>query len=263
MEARVDKTERWCGRMEVYTPELRARAAARHAREKKERAREEKERARRAEEERRAAIAARWREVLDRRAEMLAEARRKAAEVEAQCAEMQGRFEAASAAEAATAAPAARTPTREERREARRLALKAERARLAAEMALKAAERAAVPRPAFPPVVFVRYAAAFYDLSIADMRSPHRAVAVSKPRHVIIAACALAYPDLSLPRLGQIFNRDHTSILHALRATGFYTARGAVRAACADVTDPHACLVAIVANARAMGREFPLPAPPD
>lgn len=252
----VDKTERWCGRMEVYAPELRKRAAERHAR-------EQKERARRAEEERRAAIAARWQAVMDQRAETLAEARRRAAEVEAQCAEAQAMAEAAMAAEAATAAPAARTQTREERRAARRLALKAERDRLAADMALKAAERAALPRPAFPPHVFVRIAAAFYDISIADVRSPHRVAAVSKPRHVITAACALAYSDLSLPRLGQIFNRDHTSILHALRATGFYTARGAVRAACADVTDPHACLVAIVANARAMGREFPLPAPPD
>lgn len=252
----VDKTERWCGRMEVYAPELRKRAAERHER-------EQKERARIAEEQRRAAIAARWQAVMDQRAEKLAEARRKAAEVEAQCAEALAVAEAALAAKAATVAPLARTPTREERRVARRLALKAERDRLAADMALKAAERAALPRPAFPPHVFVRIAAAFYDLSIADVRSPHRVRVASKPRHVIIAACALAYPNLSLPRLGHIFHRDHTTILYALRATGFYTARGAVRAACADVTNPHACLVAVVANARAMGRDFPLPAPPD
>lgn len=46
-----------------------------------------------------------------------------------------------------------------------------------------------------------------------------------RTRHIVAArfeairAVADARPDLSLPQLGRIFNRDHTSIIHALKAT--------------------------------------------
>jgi chromosomal replication initiation ATPase DnaA len=37
------------------------------------------------------------------------------------------------------------------------------------------------------------------------------------------AICAVAYkrPDMSLPRLGRLFGRDHTTILYTLRVRGF------------------------------------------
>jgi len=42
-------------------------------------------------------------------------------------------------------------------------------------------------------------------------------------RHEAIAEAYLARPDLSLPMLGQLFgNRDHTTILYALKRTGVY-----------------------------------------
>lgn len=48
----------------------------------------------------------------------------------------------------------------------------------------------------------------------------------SRQHHIVIARqaaiCAVAHkrPDYSLPMLGRIFRRDHTSILHALRVRG-------------------------------------------
>lgn len=46
-------------------------------------------------------------------------------------------------------------------------------------------------------------------------------------RHEAIAEAYQARPDLSLPVLGRLFgNRDHTTILHALRKMGVYQGRG-------------------------------------
>ncbi len=43
---------------------------------------------------------------------------------------------------------------------------------------------------------------------------------VCTARFAAIAAVAAAYPDMSFPRLGRIFNRDHSSIVHALMVSG-------------------------------------------
>jgi hypothetical protein len=43
---------------------------------------------------------------------------------------------------------------------------------------------------------------------------------VCRARFAAITAVAAAYPDMSFPRLGRIFNRDHSSIVHALMVSG-------------------------------------------
>ena len=43
---------------------------------------------------------------------------------------------------------------------------------------------------------------------------------VCRARFAAITAVARAYPDMSFPRLGRIFNRDHSSIVHALMVSG-------------------------------------------
>jgi chromosomal replication initiation ATPase DnaA len=48
---------------------------------------------------------------------------------------------------------------------------------------------------------------------------PRRTRHIVAARFEAIRAVADARPDLSLPQLGRIFKRDHTSIIHALRAT--------------------------------------------
>jgi hypothetical protein len=43
---------------------------------------------------------------------------------------------------------------------------------------------------------------------------------VCRARFAAITAVARAYPDMSFPRLGRIFNRDHSTIVHALMVSG-------------------------------------------
>jgi hypothetical protein len=43
---------------------------------------------------------------------------------------------------------------------------------------------------------------------------------VCRARFDAIAAVSAAYPDMSFPRIGKIFNRDHSSIVHALMMRG-------------------------------------------
>lgn len=63
-------------------------------------------------------------------------------------------------------------------------------------------------------------AAAPYGLSIADLQGPARDAATVRARRDALAAVVEAYPDLSLPQLGRLFEQDHTTILHSLRALG-------------------------------------------
>jgi hypothetical protein len=43
---------------------------------------------------------------------------------------------------------------------------------------------------------------------------------VCRARFDAIASVAAAYPDMSFPRIGKIFNRDHSSVVHALMMRG-------------------------------------------
>jgi len=51
---------------------------------------------------------------------------------------------------------------------------------------------------------------------------------VCRARFDAIAAVSAAYPDMSFPRIGRIFNRDHSSIVHALMMRGVQPRSGRI-----------------------------------
>lgn len=51
---------------------------------------------------------------------------------------------------------------------------------------------------------------------------------VCRARFDAIAAVSAAYPDMSFPRLGKIFNRDHSSVVHALMMRGVQPRSGRI-----------------------------------
>lgn len=72
-------------------------------------------------------------------------------------------------------------------------------------------------RPRFLVAYIQETVADYYGISVMEMLADRRCQALSVPRHVAIL---LAYQltDKSLPDIGGRFNRDHTSILHAVRS---------------------------------------------
>lgn len=60
-----------------------------------------------------------------------------------------------------------------------------------------------------------RLTAQFYGLSRADMESRSRLLAIVWPRQVAMALCR-HYTRCSLPQIGRAFNRDHTTVIHAI-----------------------------------------------
>ena len=64
-------------------------------------------------------------------------------------------------------------------------------------------------------------AAQKYDVSAKDILGPARFKTIVAARHEAIADVTQALPWLSYPQLGRIFgNRDHTTIMHALKKRG-------------------------------------------
>ena len=53
--------------------------------------------------------------------------------------------------------------------------------------------------------------------TVAEMRSPKRTFDISHARQEVMEALHLR-TDLSLTQIGRMFNRDHTTVLHGLRA---------------------------------------------
>jgi len=51
---------------------------------------------------------------------------------------------------------------------------------------------------------------------------------VCRARFDAIAAVSAAYPDMSFPRIGKIFGRDHSSIVHALMMRGVQPRSGRI-----------------------------------
>jgi chromosomal replication initiation ATPase DnaA len=49
---------------------------------------------------------------------------------------------------------------------------------------------------------------------------PSRARPLVQARFDAVAAVKMAYPGMSLPMLGRLFKRDHTTLLHALKVRG-------------------------------------------
>lgn len=61
-----------------------------------------------------------------------------------------------------------------------------------------------------------------HNLTKADIINQDRRRPVVRARHEAIAAVHKAHPNWSYPLLGRIFERDHTTILHALKCQGAY-----------------------------------------
>lgn len=59
-----------------------------------------------------------------------------------------------------------------------------------------------------------------HGLTYADMIGKSRRKHIVQARHEAIWAVRDARPDMSLPQIGRLFHKDHTSILHALRKRG-------------------------------------------
>lgn len=69
------------------------------------------------------------------------------------------------------------------------------------------------------PAYFIRLASSILGYSYADVMS-HRRGPVSAMRHHLIRMTSERYPQLSSTRLGELFGRDHTVALSALRRDG-------------------------------------------
>lgn len=103
--------------------------------------------------------------------------------------------------------------------------LKEERRTSAAEIARLGGEatKAALAAPHLRPArQILADIVAQHGYPVGVILGPGRADAIVKVRDAAIAAVHRARPDLSLPQLGLIFGRDHTSILHSLKKTGAY-----------------------------------------
>jgi len=55
-----------------------------------------------------------------------------------------------------------------------------------------------------------------HGLTVEDLRGPERRQAAVRARHEAMAIIR-AQGRFSLPQIGKFFNRDHTTVIHALR----------------------------------------------
>jgi DNA-binding CsgD family transcriptional regulator len=62
-----------------------------------------------------------------------------------------------------------------------------------------------------------------------EICGPRRHKYLAKPRHEAILAIAVAFPEWSYPRIGRLFNRDHSTILKSLDAFAKRIAHGEVQ----------------------------------
>lgn len=58
--------------------------------------------------------------------------------------------------------------------------------------------------------------AGYYNIKVSDLRSKSRKTAVARPRQIAMAL-AKQLTGLSLPDIGEAFERDHTTVLHAIK----------------------------------------------
>lgn len=101
---------------------------------------------------------------------------------------------------------------RKDRVERERAALQEDRARI-----LELAAQVLTPEHlAREPRHIIAGVAAAFGFTHADIVGPRTLMPLVRARWAAITAVHEARPDLSLNRLGRIFNRDHTTIRHAL-----------------------------------------------
>lgn len=77
-----------------------------------------------------------------------------------------------------------------------------------------------VLEPKMPAREIISRVGALHGYTLAEITGPRLEKKLVQARFDAIKAVADHRPDLSLPQIGRIFNRDHTSILHALRKRG-------------------------------------------
>jgi hypothetical protein len=65
-----------------------------------------------------------------------------------------------------------------------------------------------------PVMQYIKAASYLVGISIDDLRGSRSNKAMILKRHAVIRSALYRYPDVSLPKLGKLFHRDHTSILH-------------------------------------------------
>lgn len=115
----------------------------------------------------------------------------------------------------------------DERRTARLHAL---REKLAAAAAADESKRAEAAETALllkengrvAATVILQEVAAAYGVTMAELLGPRRSVRLVAIRHEAIALIYCARPDMSLPQIGRVVNRDHTAILHAVKKAGVH-----------------------------------------
>lgn len=71
-----------------------------------------------------------------------------------------------------------------------------------------------------PPRRIIAEVAARHGLTRQDILGEGRSAAVVRARYEAIAEVRRVYPDKSLIWLGMVFERDHSTIIHALRRMG-------------------------------------------
>ena len=66
------------------------------------------------------------------------------------------------------------------------------------------------------PSEIVAKVAAYYRISPDDLAGKSRAAAVAQARQIAMYLCR-DQTDLSLPKIGELFSKDHTTVLYACR----------------------------------------------
>lgn len=71
--------------------------------------------------------------------------------------------------------------------------------------------------PSELPKAIISNVARDYGFAVADILGKERGLRLCKARFAAVLAVKQAFPDYSTPRLGRLFKRDHSTIIHALR----------------------------------------------
>lgn len=74
--------------------------------------------------------------------------------------------------------------------------------------------------PKTPAREIISRVGALHGYTLAEITGPRLEKKLVQARFDAIKAVADGRPDMSLPQIGRVFNRDHTSILHALNKRG-------------------------------------------
>jgi hypothetical protein len=67
------------------------------------------------------------------------------------------------------------------------------------------------------PFQFIKKMASLTKFSYEEIIGPRRSVDLVRERHRIIVAVKETYNNLSYPQIARLFNRDHTTIIHAVQ----------------------------------------------